>query len=155
MTTAMMMDRTGLTMPGMMPGGASTPTAGMPMAPNWMMVPRCTFKMEKVAGGMRIDCVCDDPTAVAMLQNLVTMMQGGMVSCCCMMNGMTVCSCNLMCGLCKCEMTRSGCCVTCTSGDKACCDMIQGCCDCLSACLKAGCTCCLMMSNTPVCCGTM
>jgi hypothetical protein len=31
--------------------------------------------------------------------------------------------------------------------------MIQSCCDCLSTCLKDGCTCCLLMNNTPVCCG--
>jgi hypothetical protein len=56
-------------------------------------------------------------------------------------------------GMCKCEMTKDGCVVTCTSGDKMCCEMIQGCCDCMAACLKAGCTCCMMMGGTPVCCG--
>jgi hypothetical protein len=66
-----------------------------------------------------------------------------------MMNGMVVCTCNLTMGMCKCEMTKDGCCVTCTSGDQKCCDTIQGCC----ACLASGCTCCLMMNNTPVCCG--
>jgi hypothetical protein len=30
--------------------------------------------------------------------------------------------------------------------------MILGCCDCVMACLKAGCTCCLMVGGTPVCC---
>jgi hypothetical protein len=30
--------------------------------------------------------------------------------------------------------------------------MIQGCCDCVAACMTAGCTCCLMMGGTPVCC---
>jgi hypothetical protein len=43
--------------------------------------------------------------------------------------------------------------VTCTSGDKMCEAMIQGCCDCMAACIKAGCTCCLMMGGAPVCCG--
>jgi hypothetical protein len=68
------------------------------------------------------------------------------------MNGMVVCTCNLTMGACKVEMTKDGCCVTCTSGDQACCNMIQGCCDCLMACMKGGCTCCLMMGGTPVCC---
>jgi hypothetical protein len=31
--------------------------------------------------------------------------------------------------------------------------MIQSCCDCMGTMLKAGCTCCLMLNNTPVCCG--
>jgi hypothetical protein len=30
--------------------------------------------------------------------------------------------------------------------------MIQSCCDCMSAMMKAGCTCCMMMNGTPVCC---
>jgi hypothetical protein len=83
------------------------------------------------------------------------MLAGGMCSCSCMMNGMVCCTCNLMMGMCKTEMTKDGCVVTCTSGDPACMGMIQGCCDCMTACLKAGCTCCLMMGGTPVCCGTM
>ena len=70
-----------------------------------------------------------------------------------MMNGMMVCCCYLTMGMCKCEMTKDGVCVTCTSGDKACTEMIQACCDCLAATVKNGCMCCLMMNNTPVCCG--
>jgi hypothetical protein len=31
--------------------------------------------------------------------------------------------------------------------------MIQACCDCMSAMMEAGCTCCVMLNNTPVCCG--
>lgn len=158
MTGTMMMDRTmngmgGMAMPGM---GTGMPMAGpaAPMAPSMVMVPRCTFKVEKVSGGMKMTCVCTDPTACAMMQNLCSMLAGGMCSVCCMMNGMVVCACNLTMGMCKCEPTKDGCVLTCTSGDKACCDMIQGCCECVSACLKAGCTCCLMMGGTPVCCGT-
>ena len=70
-----------------------------------------------------------------------------------MMNGMCLCQCNLAMAMCKCECTKDGVCVTCTSGDKACCDMIQACCDCMTSMLKGGCTCCLCMGNTPVCCG--
>lgn len=155
MTTAMMMERTMMGMPGM-----TTPTMGtMPMggpsgvmAPNTMMVPRCTMKIEKCQGGMKITCCCDDTTACTMMQNLCQMLAGGMCSVCCMMNGMVVCCCNLTMGVCKVEMTKDGCCLTCTSGDKACCDMIQACCDCLACMVKCGCTCCLMMNGTPVCC---
>ena len=153
---AMMMDR-----PTMGVGGMTTPTmGGMPMsgtggmsAPNMMMVPRCTFKVEKCQGGMKLTCSCTDTAACAMMQNLCQMLAGGMCSISCMMNGMVVCTCNLTMGMCKVEMTKNGCCVTCTSGDQHCCEMIQVCCECISACLKAGCTCCLMMNNTPVCCG--
>ena len=143
--STMMMERTGM-------AGMGT-SAAMPTTPNWMMVPRCTFKFEKCTGGMKIYCVCDDKVACSMMQNLCTMLAGGMCSCCMMMNGMMVCCCNLTMGMCKCEMTEKGVTVTCTSGDAKCCDMIQACCDCMTTMMKAGCTCCVMMNNTPVCCG--
>ena len=154
MTT--MTERAGMAMPGMaMPGmGMSGMTAPATMPPaGWMMVPRCTYKFEKCTGGMKITCACDDKMACTTLQQLCTMLAGGMCSCCVMMNGMMVCCCNLTMGLCKCEMTDKGICVTCTSGDAKCCEMIQSCCDCLSCMCNAGCTCCLLMNNTPVCCG--
>src|SRR6516225_4259188 len=54
---------------------------------------------------------------------------------------------------CKFEMTKDGVCLTCTSGDAKCCEMIQACCDCMGCMLKDGCTCCMLMNNMPVCCG--
>jgi len=69
-----------------------------------------------------------------------------------MMNGMMVCCCKLVMGMCKCEMTKDGVCLTCTSGDKECCAMIQSCCDCLCVLMQSGCTCYVMMNNMPVCC---
>jgi len=150
-----MVDRGSMT--GMGTAGMGTPgmatSMGMPAGMNMMMVPRCTLKFEKCTGGMKINCTCDDKMACSMMQNLCTMLAGGMCSCCMMMNGMMVCGCNLTMGMCKCEMTDKGVCVTCTSGDAKCCEMIQACCDCMSTMLKAGCTCCVMMNNTPVCCG--
>ena len=156
MNSAMMMERPTMGMPGMTTpamGGSPMSGPGGMMSPNMVMVPRCTFKVEKCQGGMTITCTCTDPAACAMMQNLCQMMAGGMCSMCCMMNGMVVCTCNLTMGMCKCEMTKDGVCLTCTSGDAKCCEMIQACCDCLATCLKDGCTCCLMMNNTPVCCG--
>ena len=95
MTNTMMMDRTGMgmpgmAMPGMAPSGMATPT-GMPVGPNYLMVPRCTMKFEKCQGGMKIHCVCDDQMACSMMQNLCTMLQGGMCSCCMMMNNTPCC----------------------------------------------------------------
>ena len=52
----------------------------------------------------------------------------------------------------KVDTTKDGCVMTCTSGDKDCATMIQACCDCMTACMKSGCTCCVMMNGTPVCC---
>jgi hypothetical protein len=146
----MMMDRASMT--GMGATGMGT-TGSMPSTTNWMMVPRCTIKMEKCTGGMKMTCCCDDAMACSMMQNLCTMLSGSMYSCCMMMNGMMVCCCNLTMGMCKCEMTDKGCVLTCTSGDAKCCEMIQACCDCMACMLKDGCTCCVMMNNTPVCCG--
>src|SRR4051794_7507575 len=99
-----MMERMGMTaatsgMPGTMSGPSSMP-AGM----NMMMVPRCTLKMEKCPGGMKMTCTCEDKVACGMVQSLCTMLAGGLCSCCLVLNGMTVCCCNLTMGLCKCEM---------------------------------------------------
>jgi hypothetical protein len=155
MSTAVMMERTSMGMPGMMtPGMGATGVGqmtGMPV--NWLMVPRCTYKVEKVQGGMKITCVCEDKTAASMVQNLCQMLQGGMCSCCCTMNGMMVYCCNLTMGMCKCDATKDGVVCTCTSGDAKCAEMISACCDCLTTLLKSGCSCCVMMNNTPVCCG--
>jgi hypothetical protein len=158
MTSMMMMERTAMGMPGMgtptmAPTGVSTPAA-MPTTPNWMMVPRCTFKFEKCQGGMKIYCVCEDKVAASMLQNLCTMLAGGAYSCCCTYNGLVAYYCNFLMGTCKWDATKDGVCVTCTSGDAKCCEMIQSCCDCVACMTKDGCTCCFMMNNTPVCCGT-
>lgn len=156
-----MMERMGMTapttgMPGMgmgMAPGMMGSSSTMPTGMNMMMVPRGTIKMEKCEGGMKITCSCDDKMASSTMQNLCTMLTGGMVSCCTMMNGMMTSCCNLMMGMSKCETTDDGCCFTCTSGDKDCAAMIQACCDCCSTMMAAGCTCCLMMNGTPVCCG--
>lgn len=157
MSSTMMMERTGMTMPGMGVAGMGAPTVGtpasMPVGVNFMMVPRCTYRFEKCAGGMKIHCVCDDKMACTMVQNLCQMLAGGMCSCCCLMNGLMVCCCNFTMGMCQCEMTSDGVIITCTSGDQKCCEMIQACCDCLTCMCDAGCTCCVMMNNTPVCCG--
>jgi hypothetical protein len=156
MSSTMMMERTGMGMPGRGMPGMGTPAMGSPagVSPGTMlMVPRCTLKFDKVQGGMKIVCSCDDKMAGSMMQNLCMMLQGGMCSCCMMMNGMMVCCCNLTMGLCKCDMTDSGVTITCTSGDSKCGEMIQACCDCLGCMMTAGCTCCVLMNNTPVACG--
>lgn len=158
MSSAMMMERTAMSMPGMpMPSmtGHGMPTSSpMQATPSYVMVPRCTFKMEKCNGGMKITCHCDDEQSCTMVQNLCASLMGGMVSCCMMMNGMVVCCCNLTMGMCKCETTKKGVCITYTSGDAKCCEMIQACCECMACMLKDGCMCCMMMSGTPVCCGS-
>jgi hypothetical protein len=158
MSSAMMVERTttgypGMAVPGYGTAPVSTPT-GVPVGTNWMMVPRCTFKVEKTTGGFKVTCSCDDKVAVSMVQNLCTMLQGGMCSCCVMYNGMTVCCYNLTMGMCRFETTDSGVCFTCTSGDTHCCEMIQAFCDCLVCMMDAGCTCCFLVNSTPVCCGT-
>jgi hypothetical protein len=155
MSSTMMMERTGMGMPGMGVPGMATPPVGTPTGmPSPIMVPRCTFKFEKCTGGFKIHCSCDDKMACSMVQNLCTMLAGGMCSCYCMLNGMTVSSCSLTMGLCKYEMTEDGVSITCTSGDTKCCEMLQCCCDSLSCMMDAGCTCCVMLNSMPICCGT-
>jgi hypothetical protein len=151
----MMVERTGTVLPG-----AGYPTPGVPQygtptgtVPNWLMVPRCSYRFEKCQGGFKLYCSCDDRTACGVVQNLCAALAGGLVSCCVQYNGLTVCTCNFFMGTCRCETTEDGVCITCTSGDAKCCEMLQAYCDCLRCCVDAGCTCCVMMSNTPVCCG--
>jgi hypothetical protein len=148
-----MMTPTGMTMPGMMPTGMTMPGMGTPTTMGPMMVPRCTIKLEKCTGGMKMSCSCDDSMAAKTLQELCRTMAGTMCSCCCTMNGMMMCCCNLTMGICKCENTKDGVTISCVSGDKDCCAMIQACCDCLAAMTKSGCTCYVMMNNMPICCG--
>jgi hypothetical protein len=155
MTGTVMMERTSTGVqgvPGVTPTGVGLPGVS-PGTSNWLVVPRCTYKFEKCQGGMKITCVCDDPMACSVMQNLCTALQGGLCSCCCTLNGMTVCNYNLTMGLCKCDLTDKGCTITCTSGDQKCCEMIQSCCDSLSCLCNAGCTCCVLLNNTPICCG--
>ena len=125
--------------------GASAPSS--PGTGNWCVVPRCTIKVEKCQGGLKLKCHCDDEVSAATLQNLCKMLGDGLCSCCCTLNGISICQCNLACGICTCEVTKDGVCITCKSGDKACCD-------CLSGCLDAGCCCYVSFHNTPVCCGS-
>ena len=158
MSSAMMMERTGMGMPAVGVPGMGAPAVGAPgvgaqAAGGWLMVPRCTLKLEKCQGGLKLTCSCDDPMACSMMQNLCTMLAGGMCSCCVMLNGMTVCTYHFTMGMCKCEMTADGVSLTCTSGDSKCCEMIQACCDCMATMMKAGCTCCVLLNNTPVGCG--
>lgn len=147
MTSTMMMDRT--------MAQTVTPTGPMTATPgaSFLMVPRCTFEFVKTKEGMKVVCKCDDPVAKSMMQNLCTALMGGMCSCVCTMNGTTVCAVNFTMGMTRCEMTDAGCTLTCTTGDAKCCEMIQSCCDCLTTVCNAGCTCCVLINNTPVCCG--
>lgn len=151
----MMTERPSMSM-GSMPTSMSMPTmpASMPSMGSMTMTPRCTIKMEKCAGGMKMMCECEDEMSCATLQNMCKMLCDGMCSCCCMKNGMVMCQCNMAMCNCTCEMTANGVCITCTSGDKACCEMVQACCDCMMACMDAGCMCCVCFNGTPVCCGT-
>src|SRR4051794_989207 len=95
MTSTMVMDRTNMGVQGVTGVGTPTVPSVTPTGTNWLMVPRCTFKFEKIQGGMKVTCVCDDPMAKSMMQNLCGALMGGMCSICCTLNGVTVCSCNL------------------------------------------------------------
>jgi hypothetical protein len=154
----MVMERTGVTGVGVTVPGVTTPTVGtptnVPVGGNFVMVPRCTFTFEKCTGGVKINCVCEDKVAATMVQNLCNMLTGGMVGCYVTMNGVQVCTVNFTMGICKCEVTDTGVCITCTSGDATCCNMIQACSDCVACMVTAGCTCCVTINGTPVCCGT-
>jgi hypothetical protein len=123
-----------------------------PAAGSFLMLPRCTLKVEKQKDGCKILCSCEDQVATYMLQNLCRMLEGGVCGFTCQLNGQNCCTCSLSCGHCSIELTKEGCSITCTSGDQKCCELIQKCCDCLKCCLDCGCTCCITINNTPICC---
>lgn len=125
-----------------------------PTGANWCYVPRCTVKFEKCKDGCKIHCKCDDDVACGTLQNLCRMLCEGLCNCVCQVNGVAVCHCSFPMGACKVDYTKDGCCITCTSGDKAACAMIQACCECLEACCKSGCCCYVCFGGAPVCCAT-
>ena len=101
MTT--MMAKSGMMpMQEMMPG-METGMNGM----NMMMVPRGRSDGE-VRWRHEDDVPLRDKMAASVLQGLVKMMAGGMCSCAMMMNGMVMCYCNMMMGMCKWEMMEDG-----------------------------------------------
>src|SRR5262245_49620142 len=107
MSTATMTERsTGVGVAGFTTPQFTTPT-GVSGGANWMMVPRCTFKVEKCTGGFKVVCSCDDKVASSMVQNLCAMLAGGMCSWCIVFNGMTVCHFTPTMGLCKYESCDS------------------------------------------------
>lgn len=151
MSSAMLMERT---MMGGSPVSTSPtqPMMGQPTT-NFCVVPRCEIKVEKCTGGMKMHCRCEDEMACATLQNLCKMLAGGMCSISCTNNGIMMCQCNLVCGMVKIDYTKDGCTITCTTGDKPSCEMIQCCCETIASCIKNGCCCYVCLNNTPVCCG--
>lgn len=119
---------------------------------NMMMIPRVNMKMEKCENGIKVMCMTKDETSAAMMQNLCSMLNGGMVSMCMMMNGMKMMEFNMMMGICKYEMTMDGISMTWTSGDNMICQMMQRCCDCMMSMMDCGCTAVMCMNSTPICC---
>src|SRR5262245_22640423 len=115
---------------------------------------QCELRFEKCKGGFRIQCCCDDQATCADLQSLCQAMCDGNCSCICNQNGVQVCNFALCCDKCTCKNTKEGCCITCTSGDAKCCEVLQACCDCLEICCKSGCCCCVCFGDTCCCCGT-
>src|SRR5688500_18909480 len=63
MSNTMMMERTGMAYPGTGYPGVGTPVGATGVStPNYVMVPRCTYKFENCPCGMKIWCACDDKT---------------------------------------------------------------------------------------------
>src|SRR5438445_9861738 len=109
MSSTVMVERMGAGYPGAGMPSYTTPMpsapTGLPAAASYLMVPRCTLKFEKCSGGMKVTCSTDDKTSCSMMQNLCTMLAGGMCSCYATWNGVTVYCCNFTMGQCKYEMT--------------------------------------------------
>ena len=78
MSSMMMMDRPSMMgamgMSGGMPMGQMSGMSSMMPGMGMCMVPRCTMKMEKCQGGMKMTCVCEDEMSAATMQNMCKMM---------------------------------------------------------------------------------
>ena len=148
MTSAMMSERSNASMTGV-----CRPTTGTtPNGSTMCVVPRCRIECEDCTDGCKIYCACDEQVSCGTLQNLCRALAGDACCVVCTWNGTIVCQCNFTCGHCRCEMSKDGACITCTSGDKACCKMIKSMCDAINCCLECGCSCTLCFGTTPVCC---
>lgn len=117
-------------------------------------IPQCELRMEECKGGCKIYCTCDDELACARLHDLCRNMLECPCSISCTKDGLMVCRCEFDCCDCSCEMLADGICITCTSKDKCCAEMIQTLCRCLSCCQECGCTSTVSLNKTPVCCCT-
>jgi hypothetical protein len=128
--------------------------ANVPVGTNFFMVPRCTYKFEKCQGGFKAYFQCEDQVTAQMVQNLCTMLAGGMCGCYVTWNGVNVCNYCFTLGTCQFEKTNNGVCFTCTSGDTNWCNIIQSWYECINCVYNCGCNVCFTINNTPVCCGT-
>jgi hypothetical protein len=113
----------------------------------------CEFSFERFIGGFRIFCRCDDSAECTDLQTLCEAICENGCSCCCVRDGVQVCSFNFSCNKCKCkcESLEGGCSITCSSRDSKCCDMLAAICDCIECCCKNNC-CCYICFGDKCCC---
>ncbi len=112
---------------------------------------RCEITFERCAGGCRILCCCDAADCKT-LQDLCGQLANRPCSIRCERGECAVCECNFDFCNCTCTAMADGICITCTSSDKACCEMIEAICDCLSCCLACGCCCTVCLDGQAVCC---
>ena len=111
----------------------------------------CQITFEKCENGCRIICRCDDAARCDDLQCLCDAISGCNCSCCCVRGENQICIFNMCSDDCTIENTDEGCCITCTSADAVCCEMLQASCDCLNCCCENGC-CCYIYFGEKCCC---
>src|SRR5262245_16876177 len=95
-------------------------------------VKQCTLRFEKCKGGFKICCCCNEQGECPEFQDLCRTLCDDNATCVCTRDGIQICSFNLCAAGCECDckFTDDGCCITCTSCDPLCCEMLQACCDC-------------------------
>jgi len=114
----------------------------------------CEFTFEKFVGGFRIRCCCDDSLDCSDMQSLCDAICNQGCTCCCVRDGIQVCSFNLCCAKCKCENIEGGCSITCSSRDAKCCDILGTICECLETCCQNSCCCYICFGNKCCCFGS-
>jgi hypothetical protein len=114
---------------------------------------QCQIKFEKYKGGFKIRCRVDQPVC-AEFQSLCQAACNGTLSCCCKQNDTQICKFDFSKTDCKCENTKDGCCITCTSDDAQYGKTLQACCECMEICCKNDGCCYVSFGNTCCCRGT-
>src|SRR5262245_17599667 len=114
---------------------------------------QCQIKFEKYKGGFKVRCRVDQAVC-AEFQSLCQAICDGTLSCICTQNNIQICKFDFCNCECKCENTKDGCCITCTSNDAQCAKTLQACCECMETCCKNDGRCNICFGNTCCCCGT-
>jgi hypothetical protein len=120
------------------------------LPPNFLVMAKTAMKTEKQKNGLRLRC-SGTKQDIDCITTQYKNNYGGLLTCYCLLNGITIATFNLCCGNTSYETAGEGCTFNCITGDPACQNVLTTCCDCIDACLKAGGCCVICCNGQPLC----